>query len=1200
MPAKNDRNLLLGILALQLDFIHRDQLIDAMHVWVMDKATPLNRVLVRQGALDAEAEPLLLAVLEKHLELHDHDVEKSLASVSSLGSLKEELASLQDPAIDATLELSSRGDSRAADSSAATVSGRKERFRILRPHARGGLGEVAVAMDQELNREVALKLIQQRYADDRNNRDRFVAEAEITGGLEHPSIVPVYGLGTHEDGRPFYAMRFIRGDSLREAAQRFHAEEFAGDDQQQLALRKLLGRFIDVCQAIEYAHSRGVLHRDLKPGNIMLGRFGETLVVDWGLAKAVGRPDSQAESEEETLLPASRSGGSGAAPTQMGSAMGTPAYMSPEQAEGRIGDIGPASDVYSLGATLFYVLTGQAPVVEDSVAAILERVKAGQVRAARQINARVPRPLDAICRKALAHSPEDRYASPLELAEDVERWLADAPVSAFREPWLDRAARWVRQHQTLVAASAVVALIAIVASLGIAWQADEARRRIAAEKQIADRAREVAQRNFGRALDSVELMLTRVGNERLANVPFMSEVRRDLLEDALAFYLDALSEQEQALPSMVLQTARSHRLLGRCYRMLGDFPAVRRHLNLQRDLLGKLQGEPSLAWQVEKNMLTLLVDSGSLFRLMGDPAAALEELNQAAVLHDALPAAVQDDPKIAATHAAIRQELAQALTETGELSAAEKESLRAGELFALLVSQRPQDADILYSLQAALHNRGLLYLRMGDPQSAEEALLQAADRQQQLLAVAGELPGYRVDQASTLMRLGNVLVEQGRFPEAEQRQASALEIYRQLNRDYPSVRHYSTQFAAANHNLAEVVLRMNRFPQAIELLQSSIERLEATRAAEPLLQKEVADLANSYMTLGQAQSMLGEPADAEGPLRKAAELWSESAQSAPDVPMYHVQVAACQHNLANILFNSGELEEAESLFRNSIQRLDQLKGDLAQVPQVKSDRGNSWMHLASSLQRMGRLEQAEQAYMTARDHFAELAQEEPDNPKYADQHAASFHNHADLLLAANRVQEAAVGFQRSIDILTPAAAKFPEVGIIQADLANSLQQKAVALNALNQAAESLSAIEASLEMWERLNLKHPQTPELLAGRAMAQTRQALFQHDLAKAATIARSFAKQIRRPEDHYSLACMFAVCLAEAMEADSREEGLTAEALRTEALQHLTTAGQQGAATAPQLMSDPDLKSLRDDPALQELAKQLGHRSEPDGEAP
>ena len=236
------------------------------------------------------------------------------------------------------------------------------RFRLLRHHARGGIGVVFVAMDSELHREVALKQIQPQHADDPTSRARFLIEAEVTGRLEHPGVVPVYGLGTNDQGRPFYAMRFVRGQSLKEAIESFHqADSQPGRDpaERTLALRQLLGRFIDVCNAIAYAHSRGVIHRDLKPANILLGPYGETLVVDWGLAKVVGRDDpTPRPAAEMTLRPASQSGSS---ETMVGTAIGTPAYMSPEQAEGRLAQIGPASDIYSLGATLYCHRDRQAP-----------------------------------------------------------------------------------------------------------------------------------------------------------------------------------------------------------------------------------------------------------------------------------------------------------------------------------------------------------------------------------------------------------------------------------------------------------------------------------------------------------------------------------------------------------------------------------------------------------------------------------------------------------------------------------------------------------------------------------------------------------------------------------------------------------------------------------------------------------------------
>ena len=255
------------------------------------------------------------------------------------------------------------------------------RFKVLRPHAQGGLGAVFVALDGELHREVALKQILDSHADDPVSRRRFLLEAEITGGLEHPGIVPVYGLGTYADGRPYYAMRFIGGESFKEAIERFHKDEALKKEpgRRSLELRKLLRRFIDVCNAIDYAHHRGVLHRDLKPSNIILGKHGETLVVDWGLAKPLGKSDPEGEAGERTLLPSS---GSGSEETLPGSMLGTPGYMSPEQARGDWHRVGPHSDIYSLGATLYCLLTGRPPFEDDEVAGLLRKVQWGQFRRA--------------------------------------------------------------------------------------------------------------------------------------------------------------------------------------------------------------------------------------------------------------------------------------------------------------------------------------------------------------------------------------------------------------------------------------------------------------------------------------------------------------------------------------------------------------------------------------------------------------------------------------------------------------------------------------------------------------------------------------------------------------------------------------------------------------------------------------------------
>lgn len=459
MPSpSSDRNLLFGILAVQMDFISRDGLITAMNAWVLHKSKPLGQILRQQGVLSEEHLALLDALVQAHIKQHGNDPQQSLAAVSSLRSVRQDLHQIADADVQASLmhvSTAPRDPEATTGFVPPSTLPPHARFQILRPHARGGLGEVFVAHDEELDREVALKEIQQRHADHQESRARFLTEAKVTGALEHPGIVPVYGLGTYADGRPFYAMRFIQGDSLKAAIARYH-QQAGGLQPVSLEFRQLLGRFVDVCNAIAYAHSRGVLHRDLKPGNVMLGKYGETLVVDWGLAKVLGRAEMEAT---EGVL----AGSADSALTQAGKAMGTPAFVSPEQAAGRLDQLGPASDVYSLGATLYCLLTGQAPFRDADAAVVLRKVQKGDFPAPRQVNPRVPPALEAVCLKAMALRPEDRYPTPRELAGEIEHWLADEPVGAYREPLTARVGRWVRRHQTLAAGIGALLLTGVIA-----------------------------------------------------------------------------------------------------------------------------------------------------------------------------------------------------------------------------------------------------------------------------------------------------------------------------------------------------------------------------------------------------------------------------------------------------------------------------------------------------------------------------------------------------------------------------------------------------------------------------------------------------------------------------------------------------------------------------------------------------------------
>ncbi|HEX7445992.1 MAG TPA: bifunctional serine/threonine-protein kinase/formylglycine-generating enzyme family protein [Pirellulales bacterium] len=353
---------------------------------------------------------------------------------------------------------------------AADASG--GRFEVVRLHASGGLGQVSIALDRELHRQVALKEIHPRLADQPESRARFLLEAEVTGSLEHPGVVPVYSLGQWPDGRPFYAMRLVQGDSLEDAIRRFHATP-CDSDEHELRLRKLLRSFIDVCDAVDYAHSRGVLHRDLKPSNIMLGPYGETLVVDWGLAKTAARAESPlpAECAEPLLAPQS-----GSTPeTRLGSAVGTPAFMSPEQAAGALDLLGPASDVYSLGATLYTLLTNRPAFEGDDFAAIRASILNGQFPPPRKVCPTAPRALEAVCLKAMALEPGDRYPSARALAVDIENWLGDAPVSARHDGGFERLARWARRHRTWTRAAAASLVMVTVIALAASWLVNRAR-----------------------------------------------------------------------------------------------------------------------------------------------------------------------------------------------------------------------------------------------------------------------------------------------------------------------------------------------------------------------------------------------------------------------------------------------------------------------------------------------------------------------------------------------------------------------------------------------------------------------------------------------------------------------------------------------------------------------------------------------------
>ncbi len=308
------------------------------------------------------------------------------------------------------------------------------RYEIMEPIARGGMGTVYLANDRHLRRPVALKVLHAPTLGPEAG-ERMLREARIIARLEHPGIVPVHDVGTLPDGRIFYAMKRVAGERLDRYLR-------AG-----LALNGRLRLFERICEAVAFAHAHGVVHRDLKPENIMVGAFGEVLVLDWGLAKL--RSDSPPGPQTAAPgLPGQ---------TAHGTVLGTPGYMAPEQARGEVEGIDERTDVYALGAILYFLLVGHPPGRPPDPHSQGPTATWPQGREAwtrpieppRTADPALPRPLSAICLKALCATPADRYPSVSAFAADVGRFLARGPVHAYPEGLLERAGRVFRTHRTV-------------------------------------------------------------------------------------------------------------------------------------------------------------------------------------------------------------------------------------------------------------------------------------------------------------------------------------------------------------------------------------------------------------------------------------------------------------------------------------------------------------------------------------------------------------------------------------------------------------------------------------------------------------------------------------------------------------------------------------------------------------------------------
>ncbi len=815
---------------------------------------------------------------------------------------------------------------------APTPSGaQRGRFTIVKPHAQGGLGQVSLARDEKLKRHVALKEIRPDRLGSEALRQRFLTEAEITGLLEHPGIVPVYALDEDEQGQPYYAMRFIQGRTLGDAIREFHGANgrrqpagtgTARDGEHQpadagrspLAFRELLQRFVSVCQTVAYAHSKGVIHRDLKPANIMLGDYGETLVLDWGLAKRIDTPlDITAASEcRGGVTPALQT------PdhlTEAGQVLGTAAYMSPEQAEG--GNVGPAADIYSLGATLYELLTGRLPIRAENWPALQQKIQRGEFPRPRQVNRHVPAALEAVCLKAMTRATTDRYGTALELAKDVDCWLADDPVPVYREPWLARLGRWVRRHRALTASAVAAVLLSVGFLIVVTLLVNAQNETLAQKNEDLEQAntQERAARDY--AQTTIEEMTSEEALRFLETQPELRPEQRQFLKQAVGYYQNFAGQVATDEPGRRRQ-ARAYERMAVIQSRLGAKREAEAAYRQAITRFGGLAADFPKNAEYRRELAGLHNNLGVLLESLGRLAEAEAALRRAAAARQQLVADFPTTAEYRRDLAATDHNLGLTLVGLGRFDEAEAAVQQALAVYEGLASATPVLLPSAHELARTQNTWGTLLRAQGRLTEADAAFRQALARYEKLHADAPAAPVYRQELAGIHNNLGLLLAARRQWADAESAHHLALSLCQRLAADFPTVPAYRRDLARHHLNLGVLYVTLGRGGQAEAAFHQTLalyRKLADDFPAEPSYRRE---LAGSYNNLGRLLAQLNKPADAETAYRAALVLNERLVVAYPTAPDYASDLGRVCANLAHALVDRDQPKAAIDLSTRAI------------------------------------------------------------------------------------------------------------------------------------------------------------------------------------------------------------------------------------------------------------------------------------------
>lgn len=464
MSPSSDRNFLFALVAYQNGYVTVEQFFEASQAWNRDPKLDIGGILVERKFLDEVERYNIQGIVEDRLR-RQGGLDNSLSFVVENGSMPvgQDLPADWQKRVEEMTKIipgvmGAGGDLHKSSSPSI------HRYVFRKPIGEGGQGIVWEVDDTELGRRIALKRVHPKHANDPLHSRMLIEESRNTGRLDHAGIVPVYDLGQDDEGNPFFTMQLIRGEKLSDRVKAIRYEVL-GRDAMVNQFRPLLRHLIAACNALQYAYDKfKVIHRDVKPENIMVNRYGETVVMDWGMGKAVEDATQLDEASSMLFVPASGSG-TGVEKTQVGSVKGTLGYLSPEQAQAMNTALDHRTDIYGLGATLYRILTGTVPYSGTNLQEALGRAKLNQYVRPREHNSRIPRELEAICLKAMATLPADRYQKATDLGKDLENWLDGEPISVVPDHIFRKAERWLRKNAKGVIASLLLLSLTAAALL---------------------------------------------------------------------------------------------------------------------------------------------------------------------------------------------------------------------------------------------------------------------------------------------------------------------------------------------------------------------------------------------------------------------------------------------------------------------------------------------------------------------------------------------------------------------------------------------------------------------------------------------------------------------------------------------------------------------------------------------------------------